>query len=306
MEKFKKLNKTKLKYNTNNTIVIIAFLVVVLLVNVVLGALVAKYPLKIDLTRNKLYSLSDQTKEILNGVKDDITIYYVQQKNLPDQQILEAVQLYEKTSPHVKLEILDEAEKNPDFLKTNGVSEYNSLVVMNQSNKKSRTIGYSELYARSSNASGGVSVSASQVEGQVTAAISYVTSADTPKVYYTQGHGEISSFQVPKNTLASENIEAAPVDLLTQEIPDDADLVIIPGPSIDFETASLAKIDTYLEKGGKVQFYASPSAQCPSLTSYFYDEWGIKLEYDAAFDNDTKHNISMSTAARPTPTFCPT
>lgn len=85
--------------------------------------------------------------------------------------------------------------------------------------------------------------------------------------------------------------------MLTQEIPDDADLVIIPGPSIDFETASLAKIDTYLEKGGKVQFYASPSAQCPSLTSYFYDEWGIKLEYDAAFDNDTKHNISMSTGS---------
>ena len=72
-------------------------------------------------------------------------------------------------------------------------------------------------------------------EGQLTSAISYVTSEDLPKVYTITGHGETALDDTFKSALEKMNISVEDLTLLQEEaIPEDAAAVIINGPTSDF------------------------------------------------------------------------
>ena len=64
-----------LKRGIYSTVFIIAVVVIVALVNIFATLLYEKYPLEIDLTQNKVYSLSDENIEYIKSVKDDVTVY---------------------------------------------------------------------------------------------------------------------------------------------------------------------------------------------------------------------------------------
>src|SRR5207247_1252383 len=67
-----RVGRRQLRYGTNT-------LVLTLVAVGILGAssyLVVRHTKRIDLTKNKRYSLSDQTKKVLGGLKQDVTIHY--------------------------------------------------------------------------------------------------------------------------------------------------------------------------------------------------------------------------------------
>ena len=69
------LTSRKFRFGGYATLLIVAALAVVIVVNVLVGQI----PGKLDLTQNKIYSLSDETYKLLDGLKTDVTDHHRRQ-----------------------------------------------------------------------------------------------------------------------------------------------------------------------------------------------------------------------------------
>jgi ABC-type uncharacterized transport system involved in gliding motility auxiliary subunit len=108
---------------------------------------------------------------------------------------------------------------------------------------------------------GSPSLKAFKGEEQLTAAILSLAPPRVPKVYLVTGHGEAqpaaagatdrsaSAFQ---EALKRENMEVAEANLLAGHVPEDADALLVLGPTQPFTDREIAALDAYLKNGGRL------------------------------------------------------
>lgn len=90
-------------------------------------------------------------------------------------------------------------------------------------------------------------------EGQFTSAIHFVTSEESKQIYYTSGHGEQSFSASVLELTEKNNIEEEELNLLmTNEIPQDCDLLMLYAPTADISEDEKDLILSYMSEGGKV------------------------------------------------------
>lgn len=92
---------------------LITFAVVVAVI--VINLLVSQLGWQLDMTENRVYTLSDQTKSVLRELEDDVTIYVLARRNNEPTQIMEALERYSQASSRVRIETVD-ADTNPGFV----------------------------------------------------------------------------------------------------------------------------------------------------------------------------------------------
>src|SRR6185295_18649332 len=95
---YRAIGGRQLRYGSNTAVLIVVVLAILIGVNY----LVSRHPLKKDLTRNQRYSLSDQTKKVVQGLKDDVRIVYFQRAAEMEGAGPDRVREYAALSPHVK------------------------------------------------------------------------------------------------------------------------------------------------------------------------------------------------------------
>ncbi len=207
----------------------------------------------IDLTSEKLYSLTDQTKEFVNNMQEDVTIYVIVNEDNQDTTLGQTLQRYDDLSDHITVEYVDPTV-NPRFHTqyTDSTISINSLIVV--SDKRNRVIDYSDIYESSFDYSTYTSTTTGyDGEGQITSALDYVLSDDLPKVYLTEGHGEYSLSSSFTDALTKENVEYETINLMDYDtVPEDTACLIINGPQSDLSADDADKVTSYLESGGKV------------------------------------------------------
>ncbi len=120
-------------------------------VTIVLNMVVEQLPgswTSLDLTGNKLYSLTDQTKEYLKGVNEDVTIYVLVNEDSEDTVLGQTLDRYEELSEHIKVQYVDPIQ-NPRFHTqyTSGSVSTNSLIVVSE--KRSKVINANDIYVTS-------------------------------------------------------------------------------------------------------------------------------------------------------------
>lgn len=236
-------------YSTGMIAVMVA---IVVAVNFFAGEIPASWA-SVDVTAEKLYSLTDQTKEYIKGIQEDVTIYVIAPEDTSDSTLAQTLQRYNDSSNHIKVEYVD-PNVNPRFFTqyTNNSISMNSLIVVSE--KRSKVIDYSDIYATSFDYNTYSSVTTGyDGEGQITSALDFVLSDDMPKIYLTQGHGEYALSSSFNNALDKENVEYESINLLNYEaVPDDAACLFINAAEKDFAEVDVAKIIEYLERGGSV------------------------------------------------------
>jgi hypothetical protein len=104
-------------------------------------------------------------------------------------------------------------------------------------------------------------------EEQFTSAILSLVAPDVPKVYFVTGHGEATldsggvsdrSLRILEEALKRENMETADITLLSGEIPDDAALLAIVGPTRAYTEAEIEALDAFLDRGGRLLVALDP------------------------------------------------
>ena len=237
-------------YATFAAAVVIAIAV---LVNMVVGALPADKT-QIDVTSQALYTLSDQSRQIVRALDRDVTLSLLAYTGQEDESVTKLLDRYAALSDHVKVEYVDPAV-NPTVLeKYKDEALYANSVIVT-CGEKYRFVSYQDIFQTDySNYYYNGSVETSfNGEGALTSAIHYVASDDLPKVYSLTGHGEKTLSASLEDRVEEDNLELTELSLLSMErVPEDADCVLIYAPSSDLSADEAQLLTDYLDAGGDV------------------------------------------------------
>ncbi|MCI6636692.1 MAG: Gldg family protein [Bilifractor sp.] len=269
-------------------------IVVVLAITVVVNLAATKLPdsvQNIDVTSSRLYSLTDDTKKIVSGLTDDVNIYVLDTESASDKTLNKTLKSYEALSGHIKVSYVNPAE-DPTFIQkyTDDSSNVymNSLIVT--CGDKSKIVNFSDIYETSMDyTTYSQKTTGYDGEGQITSAISYVTGDTNPVIYTLTGHNETALSATFKDSVSKMNIDVKDLDFMQNDnVPDDAQAVIINAPTSDLSSDDLKKLENYFDKGGNVIAVTNYEAtgdmtNYKSLLSYF----GITLNDGVVLDSDS-------------------
>ena len=273
-------------YSIAAAAVILAILVVV---NILVSALPTSMT-KYDISSAKLYSVTSNTKAVLSGLEEDVTIYWIVQAGMEDDILENLLGRYESLSDHITVE-----KKNPDVYPT-FAQQYTSETVQNNSlivecGDRYRYIGYEDIYIQEADLySYNYNVSFDG-EGAITSAIDYVVTEDLPRMYLLEGHGEAELPQSFAEQIEKANIETETLSLLTVDaVPEDADAVMIYAPSSDISESEADLLSEYVSGGGKLMVLAGPvdGEELTNLCSIL-EPYGVTPAEGIVVEGDREH-----------------
>ena len=276
-------------YSVFATLIVVA---IVILVNVAVNALPKRFT-EIDTSGFELFTLSEESKNLVQNLDKDITIYWLTTD--PDESIGNLLDRYEGLSSHVKVVQID-PEENPTFISRYDRTYYseNSLIV--DGGDRFRYVKNNDIYVTDYDYTDMEyytiygqyrSITSFDGEGAVTSAINYVVYGKINKVYCLKGHGESSLDNEYEAELKSENMELADLSLVSAGgVPDDCDLLLIHTPTGDLSAEDIEAVKAYLEKGGRMMLITSseeqenqrPNLQAFMASYHVVEEPGFILE----------------------------
>ena len=281
----------RVRYGGYAALVTLAAIVLVVVINL----LVQQIPGELDLTKRKLFTLSDQTYDLIDKFDDDVDIFGIYQTGNENQMIVDVMRKYERASRKVNFELID-PDRNPLFIEKydeegKGIAP-GSLIV--ESGESFKVIPSIELFDVSYSQQGQPRVMGFKLEQRVTNALLYVTQGVTPKIYELQGHGEFSLVQMGLNTaVEKENFEIESLNLLREPtVPEDADILLVLSPDFDLSDGEADVLLDYLENDGSaLLFFELSDAELPNFASVLAT-FGIELANGIVFEGDRDYLYS--------------
>lgn len=289
LKSFRGANSIALKGGSYSLAVSALVLALVIAVNILAGVLPAGAT-RLDISQSKLYSITSNTKVVVNALQKDVTIYWIVQADEEDSVLSNLLSKYDSLSSHISV-----VKRNPDVYPTfaqqyaQDTVSNNSLVVV--CGDKFRYIPYSDIYLTDVDYTTYSYVYSFDGEGALTSAISYVVSDELPKVYSLTGHGEAALSDTFQTQLEKENMELQEFSLLNEDtIPEDAACVLIYAPETDLSQEEAALLLDYAENGGKLLVFAGPtrSGMLENLYSVL-ENYGVTTQPGIVIEGDRSH-----------------
>lgn len=286
---FLNFSKKHIKNGSYSMTMTVVFVAVVIVINMIVGELPSKYT-EIDVSGQKLYSIGDETKELLSELEKDVTIYQIAQSGGEDEVITSLLKKYEDESEHIKVEQKDPVV-NPKF-----ASEYttdnlsaNSLIVT--CGDRSKVIDYNNMYESDIDyQTYSYQTTGFDGEGQITSAIGYVTSENLPILYTLTGHGETELGSTMKEGIEKANMEIKSLNLVSEgSVPEDADCLFIGSPSTDISSDEKDAILEYLENGGKAMIFSDYNENKMENFDEILANYGLERTEGIVFEGDSQH-----------------
>ena len=259
-------------------------------VNLIMGTLSRHYNLEYDMTKSKLYNISDETTKLIKAMKIPVTItvlsneqdYATGSSTIMVKDILDRYQAASNGNLTIKYVDL---YKNPaivDEYSDLGTLSQNSIIV--ESSKRRTALSEESLYETSVDEQTGESYATGlAAEQKITSAIDLVTKDTLPKALAIRGHNETISTQFA-SLLKQSNYSVDEINLATDDVPKDISLIIVSAPKADYSADEIKRLDAYLKTGGDMMvFYGTDTPALPNLESYF-KTWGVEFPKVAVFD----------------------
>ena len=282
-------NRIALQGGAYSLVITAIMLAILVAVNILVSAL-PKNVTQHDISSTKLYSVTSNTKVVVNALDQDVTIYWIVQSDKEDDVIENLLDKYESLSKHIKV-----VKKNPDIYPT-FAEQYTSETVQNNSlvvecGDRSRFIGYNDIYLMEGNMNEYSYDTSFDGEGAITSAIDYVVNEEQPKIYLLEVHGETELPEIFREQMEKENMELETFSLLTADaIPEDADAILIYGPSSDISEEEKELLEEYVSAGGKLMVMAGPTEKGMLTNLYgILEGYGVETVDGIVVDTDRGH-----------------
>jgi ABC-type uncharacterized transport system involved in gliding motility auxiliary subunit len=250
-----------------------ASILIVLGILVAINFIGARQNKRWDLTSSGQFSLSDQTRKVLQQLDSPLKAY-VFEKALDLERFKDKLREYEYVSPKLAVEYVD-VDKKPGLAKTLQVQSYGT-VVFEYKGRTERVVGDSEQ--------------------DLTNAIIKVVTGQQKKVYFVQGHGEKdpanserTGYNGIAQALSRDNFGFDKLVLAQAgDVPADASVIVIPGPRTDLFPQELVAIRKYLDRGGKMLVLIDPPEKSdePPFQGIqaLLKEWGFEISNNIVVD----------------------
>lgn len=271
------MSTKKLKLGVFSSGMVVVALVAAVAVNMVASQLPENLA-SIDVTSQKLYSITEDTEKILKDLKEDITIYVLVKEENQDTNLEKTLKRYESGSSHITVEYKDPSV-SPSFYKeySDTALTGNSIIVVGEN--RSKVIDYYDIYEYSIDYSTyQQTISGYDGEGQITSAISYVTSENATVMYEITGHNEHTLSGSFTDALEKQNVDLESLNLVENEtIPEDAACIFMLSPEKDYSEDDVNKIKTYLENGGKAVIAGNYEAEDLTNFKTILEQYNVNL-----------------------------
>ena len=259
------LSARQLRYGTNTTAMAITAIAIVILLNM----LASRYSLRLDMTANRIHSLSEQTLVILRQLDRPVRMIGFQLPGSPSQERLEdLLEEYRRHSPLISFELVD-PNINPGLARQYGVERYDTTVV--------------EVGDRSELVVGAG-------EGDLSSTILKLSRSEPKYVYWIAGHGgpdptDAGPFGASeaKKLMEAVNFEVIPLNLAsTGKVPTKADLVVLTNPSTGMLQAEQTALIDYIRDGGRLLLMLEPGGF--DDIAFLMDELGLQSREGVVID----------------------
>jgi ABC-type uncharacterized transport system involved in gliding motility auxiliary subunit len=271
------------RYGAMATVSVLVALAIVVAVNY----LSSRQNRRWDLTANQQYSLSEQSVRVLQSLEGPVTFTAFDRQTDLDR-FRPRLEEYAYNSDQVTVRYID-PDQRPVEAREYDVMTYGEVVV-DYMGRRERTT--------------------SDTEQDITNALIKAVSAMDRKVYFLQGHGEKEpnrterdGYSAASEALRRDNYQVERLVLAQQdEVPDDATVVLIAGPTSDLLPAEVEALRQYLARGGKLMAMLDPpiggqSSPMPNLEALLH-EWGVELGDNIVVDlSGATNDPSIAVAA---------
>ncbi len=243
----------------------IAGIILVIIIALMVNWIAAKRWVRKDVTSSQMYTVSERTGNLLSDLSDPVEIIVFMTPATPlFEQVQELLSQYESLSPMISVEMIDpdrEPIKTQGLAEKFGISAANTVVFSAGDRTKYVTSEQMAEYDFSGMQYGQpATMKAFKGEEQFTAAILSLVAPDIPKIYFVGGHGESSLHgdeSAPgllqlQEALKRENMEVAETILLSGQLPEDADAIVIVGPTQPYTETEISLLRSYIDGGGRV------------------------------------------------------
>ena len=267
---------------------ILVVIAIVVILNLAVGLLPSNV-LQKDLSSEKIYTVSDTSREILSNLDANVEVIVLAPTDGVDQRISTYLDLYCGLSDKVTLKDIDTT------LYPSALSEYDTdsssvVVVRNADTGKQQIIPFDDILVMDMYSYyyyGQVSYTDFDAEGQLTSAINLVTTDSAHTVYCDTGHGEAALGSQVSDLIEKNNLTTQDVNLLTDGgVPEDCELLLFNQPTSDLSADELEQVEHFMVQGGQVMVILSSetdAASFPNLNS-LTTSYGISILEGALAD----------------------
>ncbi len=271
-------------------------------------------PGRLDLTAEKLYTLSAGTKAILGDLDDLVTVTLFASNELPAQvkplerdvnDVLRDFERYGGGNIQLVRQDPDASEAALQQAQQAGIRPVQFNVVRREELQlKQGWLGIAVGYAGESESIPFVG-DTRNLEYQLASRVWRLTRVDTPTVAFVTGHGEktLADYRAFTQEL-SQSYELSTVDLTQAdaELGPDIDAAIVAGPTQPLDARSRALLLRYLGMGGRLLYLGEGSEinlqylfamETPDSARDFTRQLGVDLNGDMAFDLRSNESIQV-------------
>lgn len=325
----KKFNAKKLKHGTMATVFTCVFVALLVLVNVVTTMIFDRYPVTIDLTSNKIYSVSNDTEDYVKKVNVDVQVTVFADENTYtnyssyNKQAVELLKNYSKLNHHITYRFVD-IDSHPEIVKeyTDTISQFDIIFetktkVDGKEISRTRKLGMLDLltftdeFEQKLSQSGysidtlaqqaggdlaflsyyGSYVESSNAEQAFTSALMTVTDPNPVYVTILTGRSELTQLTYFQTLLTANGYNVNTVDITSEDIPSDTDVVVIPAPKTDYLEEDITKVSDFLNNDGnlgkQLLYIASYGQEDTPNLDEFLSEYGLAIGDGVICESDS-------------------
>lgn len=308
------VHKEKFKHGSLAVVFTVVFIAVIIVINVLVSALTTRFPsMNFDLTKEGLNTLSDEATDVAKEIVNETTIYIIGSEDairgdevysnysLKYSQVANLADRLHELNDKIKVEYID-PDMNPQFISDYADDSLTTGKVMVKTDKRHKTLAVTDLFSIQQDSSTGQYNYYSKVDGALANAL-YLVNLDTvPVVAFATGHNEMLTVSDNLSTftgmLNDNNFEVKEFNMLTDEIPEDASIVVLGTPTTDYTSEELSKLEAYLgdEKMASsrtLYVMTAPNAgwsSMPNLSS-FLAEWGMEPQSQEVLESNTNNTL---------------
>jgi len=255
---------------------LVVYLVVILAIVIAANWLANHHNKSLDVTANKQFTLSDETKKVTGNLKHVVTIYYFDKSDSYDRA-RDMLDRYKNLSPNIKVEYVD-PDKKPDVARIEGARAMGDIIVDN-GEKKETAKGLTEE--------------------ELTGALVRASKSGARMACFVGGSGEHQlsdtgrdGYSTIKDALEKNNYKTDTISLIEKpNIPKTCNIVVVGGPKHDYLQPAIDALKSFLKDGGRAIFNfdavlnvpEQKMGDTPNLAA-LVTEWGITPNGDVILD----------------------
>jgi len=264
------LGLRSVRYGANASAMTVLMIALVVMINV-LGV---RYHRRFDVTANKEFSISQQSKQIVQTLKKPLEIvgYFGAQDNTQKDDVDSRLKEYAATSPLISYRFVN-PDTDPVAAKTDNITAYGTLVFKYDGKTLQTTSGD---------------------EKGITSTILKLTQNVQTTVYVLTGHKERSldstdqtGISELKVVLQDDNFKVQPINLtISNTVPLSNSVLLIADPQDELTQAEFNSVISYINDGGRMVVLSNPMDAPPM--AMLLKIWGLEWQNDIIIDQQSQ------------------